>query len=95
MLKFLTGLTAVVVFEPSLMNLATNLKPYDDQTFLIYNKKYSNQRLTIRYDKGAYMLETTENSRKSDPECWYMRPEPNKPGYHYIENCHYDGFRLA
>ena len=44
---------------------------------------------------GAKIIETTEKANRDVGECWYIRPEPNDPGYYYIESCEDTGFRLA
>ena len=80
--------------------LATNTagkdSQLDDQTFLIYNKAHAYSRLKVmKENKDNMGLYTTETNKVGEGECWYIRPEPNSPGYHYIESCVFDGYRLA
>ena len=42
-----------------------------------------------------YIIESTEQSKIRDEDCWYMRPEPNKPGLFYIENCGFEGQKMS
>jgi hypothetical protein len=73
-----------------LINLVSEPQPevkLDDSTFLIYHYVHSYARLTMINEDGGKVLKTTENNKISDEECWYLRPEPNHPGYHYIESC--------
>lgn len=65
----------------------------DNNTFFIYNKKYSEARIASWGTDGR---EVGTFSHEVHPDqMWMIRPHPNHPGYYYIENVARARVRLA
>ena len=73
---------------PQLMNLRQAAKApekIDNTAFIIYNKLYSLQKMTVWYLDKEYFGSSQHKNAKGD--CWILEPAMNYPEYHYVEQC--------
>ena len=65
----------------------------DGNTFLIVNKVYNHAKLAM-WGTGGRDMGTYEQKINPD-QFWQLKEYPDHPGYYYIYNVKYEGYRVA
>ena len=64
--------------------------PLDENSFFIYNKRYSKARLAQKVDRVI-----THEGLVFPDQIWMLEESDRNPGYYYINNAYYEGYRLT